>query len=793
MVHITDAPARDRRATRRVAAVLGLVCIALVAPTGSATAQVIGQPGHDGPAGVISGVVNTYWGATASAAASATSITVGAGTGVPLGISPGDMVLVIQMQDATINSSNTSRYGQGVSGNGSGASNWNTVGRYEYVIATSALSTAGGTLRFRGISSNGLLSAYTNASATSSLGQKRFQIVRVPQYSSGTLAGATAYPWDGARGGVLALDVAGTLNVSGASGVDGIGFRGGGGESYRGPGGTNTDYRRLSSVKANGIKGEGVAGTPMFVADATQTVISTGIEGYPNGAEGKGAPGNAGGGATDGESPQGGDGGGGDEEQRKSGDEGGGGGTTANTQNAGGGGGAGAGSGGQGGRTWSSALDDGGRGGSAFPSYSVARVVMGGGAGAGSMNDGTGIPAGGPATSGAPGGGIVLIRANAMAGAGSITANGASANNTVLNDGSGGGGGGGSIIIGINSGSLSGITVCANGGVGGTNTGTGVPHGPGGGGGGGFIQLSAGGAATCVDGGANGTTASGSQYGASFGATPGSPGIVNVGSFTAPGATAGYAAVPVLTVTKTTSTPTVTASFTNAVYTMRVAAQAGRDTARDMTITDTLPAGFSFLTPPVPTVTLSGGATRPTSATSLTGATTVSFGTFTIPASGSVQIQYTNAISKFTTAGTKQNAAQAYYLDPARTTSNGTTFATYNPLSSTGEDVLVIGVPVLTLAKTPYADDRVTLLNGASRVFPGRYFQYKVTATNSGGAGGLSVVVTDSLPSPLVYDSVSPDAAGWTISQSAGTVKATLAGTLAIAASRFFWVRVKVK
>src|SRR5262249_48847979 len=158
-------------------------------------------------------------------------------------------------------------------------------------------------------------------------------------------------------------DVASQFTLSGILSVDGVGFRGGAGRQLAGAAGTlATDYITLSTTAANGSKGEGIAGTPAFVANASLTNLThTGVEGYPNGSYARGAPGNAGGGATDAH-------------------------PTANDQNSGGGGGANGGSGGQGGFGWNSAGIVGGYGGSAFPS-STSALVMGGGAGAGTTNN----------------------------------------------------------------------------------------------------------------------------------------------------------------------------------------------------------------------------------------------------------------------------------------------------------------------------------------------------------------------------------------------------------------------
>jgi len=89
----------------------------------------------------------------------------------------------------------------------------NSSGLYEFVTATNAVPVAGGTLNFIGTgANNGLLNTYTSAAATATLGQKTYQIIRVPQYTSATLSsGLVPLAWNGTTGGVLALDVASNL------------------------------------------------------------------------------------------------------------------------------------------------------------------------------------------------------------------------------------------------------------------------------------------------------------------------------------------------------------------------------------------------------------------------------------------------------------------------------------------------------------------------------------------------------------------------------------------------------
>jgi len=446
-----------------------------------------GTPGNDGT-GPPSGVINTYYPGTASVSAGATSIPVGSPLGSGPAIAAGDLLLIIQMQDADINYSNNSSYGSG-SGTGRGSTNLNQTGYYEFARASGAV--AGG---FVGITS-GLTYSYRNRAASGTNGQSRYQVIRVPQYSSATVSGTvSALNWNGSVGGVVAMDVAGTLTINGTVTANGAGFRGGYGRSINGGTGANTDYRTSYTNGANGSKGEGIAGTPYYMNRPATfdgvPVQVTGGSGYPDGTNSnasyaRGAPGNAGGGGTDADAAN-------------------------NDENTGGGGGGNYAAGAKGGNSWSTNLTTGGEGGDGVTGLAFNLIVMGGGGGAGTSNNGTAdnstylppTPPGiacnsgaGACSSGAPGGGIVIIRANYITGSGTITANGGSAYN-VLNDSSGGGGAGGSIVIYSYTGGSASASV--NGGNGGNAwrsqapgaTYPGERHGPGGGGSGGFIAYS---------------------------------------------------------------------------------------------------------------------------------------------------------------------------------------------------------------------------------------------------------------------------------------------------------------
>ena len=447
--------------------------------------------------------INTYYAGQGAAATGQKVVTVDAvnflpTTGTPL--ANGDLVLIMQMQGATIDATNTNSYGDGASGDPASGQTAATAGQYEYGIIS---TISGNTITL----TNNLVNTYTTAAATPTAGQQLFQVVRVPQYRTLTLNAnvSNVEAWDGKVGGVFVADVAGTFNLNGKTiDLKGRGFRGGAGRQLTGTGAGTTmpsdAYRSLSTINTNGSKGEGIAGTPRYVNNGG-VLLDNATEGYPNGDNSRGAPGNAGGGGTD---PN----------------------PSANDQNTGGGGGSNAGFGGRGGDGWDSSLPYGGEGGSPFLLSAPSRVIMGGGAGAGTTNNGTGAQAAGFASSGAGGGGVALIRANQIANAGTIDVSGADMTYVPANDGSGGGGAGGTVVL-ISSNSLSSVIVLATGGKGGSNTGGNAPqvpapHGPGGGGSGGLAFLSSpvSNSSSFVAG-ANGVTLSNTANPIAYGATPG--------------------------------------------------------------------------------------------------------------------------------------------------------------------------------------------------------------------------------------------------------------------------------
>lgn len=440
---------------------------------------------------------NTYYpGSDNPLNAGSTSITLGTASSGTAPIASGDLLLIIQMQGSQVNTTNTDSYGDGVSGGSSAGYLSNTellAGNMEYAVATNSVPLTGGTLSLLHPTTKN----YRNANFGTD-GQYRFQVIRVGVYYDLTLgAGIIAPAWNGSSGGVVVISVTNNFNFNGQTITAAhAGFRGGAGRQLSGgAGGLSTDIVTMSTNNFNASKGEGISGTPRYL-NSNGVILDHGVanEGYANGSYASGAPGNAGGGGTDG---------------RPSG----------NDENSGGGGGANGGTGGRGGNSWRSNLATGGYGGGVFLERSASRLVMGGGGGAGTTNNGTGTPGAGFASSGAAGGGLVIITARVFSGTGTIDVSGASGYTSVMNDGTGGGGAGGSVLLYATSGH-SGITVTATGGAGGINAGGSTPpeHGPGGGGGGGVVLSNASlNGATSVAGGDAGRTTAGSIYNAAAG------------------------------------------------------------------------------------------------------------------------------------------------------------------------------------------------------------------------------------------------------------------------------------
>ena len=721
---------------------------------------VCAMPGKDGAGGTLSGVVNAYYPpAVGTVAAGSNSITLGGAAAAPAAQTPiaiGDLLLIIQMQGAQINSTNTSSYGDGVAGDpASGSTSLGSSGQFEFVTATAAVPVTGGTLTFTGTGSGGgLLNSYTSAAATATQGIQTYQVIRVPQYTTATFSSTlAALPWSGAVGGVLAVDVASQLTLGGTVSLDGQGFRGGGGRNLAGAAGTlATDVVTLSTQATNGSKGEGIAGTPHYIAPALSTItpattaVSTGqavLEGLPNGSYARGAPGNAGGGSTDAN-------------------------PTANNQNSGGGAGGNGGNGGTGGFGWQSAGIVGGFGGVPFPA-STSAIIMGGGGGAGTTNDGSywnpttnaggadcGANCTGIYSSGTAGGGIVIIHTGSVAGTGTISANGQTALETE-NDGGGGAGAGGSILVFANSGSLSGLTASAAGGNGGVTwpadpPGTPFPgnrHGPGGGGGGGVILESATPGPTNITGGIPGWSTLAND---SYGATAGQPGFVSSGlSITeTPGTQSGaYCAGADLAVTNA-GTPSVVVPGNTITYTQTVTNNGPQDAVNAKFI-EAVPGNTTFnslaIAPGWSCTTPAVGGTGNISCTDPDVAN-AAVGTFTLVVT----------VVPGTVNGTQ-------ILDTA-SVSSGTNDP--NLANNTASVLTIVG-------SATSANVVVTMSAAPNPVLAGNQITYTVTVHNNGPAATSSVTLTDTIPTHTTFVSLAQTGTTWVCPAPGAAISCTIA------------------
>lgn len=145
----------------------------------------------------ISGIINAY---ELVSGIAGSDLTVTSATG----FSVGDQVLLIQMQGATIDETNSAAFGD--------ITAYGTAGNYEM---TSICAIPNGTT----IILNSIQRTYDATGIV--------QLVNVPQYVDATVTGTlTAAPWDGATGGILAFKCSGTLTMNDNINVEGLGFRG---------------------------------------------------------------------------------------------------------------------------------------------------------------------------------------------------------------------------------------------------------------------------------------------------------------------------------------------------------------------------------------------------------------------------------------------------------------------------------------------------------------------------------------------------------------------------------------
>jgi hypothetical protein len=358
----------------------------------------------------IAGIINSYYAVTAIGAAGCVSY---ADVRSSTGLSPNDRVLVIQMNGAEARRTEDASYGV--------VTDMGGAGLWEIATVASVTPT-------RVVLRERLRNQYNTLAAV--------QLVRIHTGTNERVhAPVLAQPWNGSTGGVIAIELTGTLTLDNEVNASSCGFRGG--------------------IKRSG-------GSPcsamLFAAPATNNLAAQKGESHatpgPNDLSGRGAFATAGGGGV--------------------------------SHNSGGGGGANAGAGGQGGNEYAgctTTANNGGLGGWAVADALLPpRLLMGGGGGAGHQNNTA-------ATDGGAGGGIVVVLAAEITGTSALRADGTSISALAGNDAAGGAGAGGTVWVSAPS--MTGqwdITI--RGGTGGSVR-TGVPHGTGGGGGGGWAVSTA--------------------------------------------------------------------------------------------------------------------------------------------------------------------------------------------------------------------------------------------------------------------------------------------------------------
>jgi hypothetical protein len=430
----------------------------------------------------VSGTVNTYYSVSAVNTAS-NSVVVDNGAG----LSPGELVLIIQSKGATVDATNTASFGNITALGSAGSYEFNTI-----------CNVSGNQVWLKAPFSN-------TYDPTGNL-----QLVGVPSYQSVMVsATVSATAWDPAtgKGGIVVIKATDTIYLDADIDVSGQGFQGGYLVNYPTPA-----YNCSAATTVN----QYFLGTPAS-GNVTAGRKGEGIAAYIlNEENAKGKLANGGGGG--------------------------------NNANSGGAGGGNYGAGGNGGkRAGESPFNCHGQnpgiGGLSLAAYGYSgganRIFFGGGGGAGHENNAVGTPGGN-------GGGIIILSATTIIGGGGrLLANGQVPSNPANSDplqaegdGAGGGGAGGTIILSATN--VTGPVTAQAIGATGSNSSNGVNDctGPGGGGGGGIVWTSGASVpaaiSASVGGGANGVVSSGSSstagcVGSSDGATAGAAGISQAG------------------------------------------------------------------------------------------------------------------------------------------------------------------------------------------------------------------------------------------------------------------------
>jgi hypothetical protein len=199
---------------------------------------------------------NSYFPGVGFAFQSETSVTIGDADPLSysLTIVPGDVVMIIQMQDARIDSTNGPDYGNLINSN---------AGHYEFNIIQGVDALVPGysiTVQVP------LQHTYESNGIAGSL--KAFQVVVVPSCSNITLSDDIfCAPWNGQTGGIVAVQAIEDFDLQSNNIYCNSGFRGGMNFRVTTPPVSVLDYRSISSA-GGAYKGEGIAGTPALSRNA---------------------------------------------------------------------------------------------------------------------------------------------------------------------------------------------------------------------------------------------------------------------------------------------------------------------------------------------------------------------------------------------------------------------------------------------------------------------------------------------------------------------------------------------
>lgn len=182
------------------------------------------------------------------------------------GFQTGDLILLIQMQGATCDLSNTVTFGD--------ITQLNNAGNYEIN-------------RIAGIQGNKVLLQYQRTRNYDISG--KVQLVRIPEYENINVCDLTCQQWNGTTGGVLVLRSSGQVNMQAPIDVSGKGFHGGILNNNSGsPSNHETQFFYLPNPFLSAAKGEGIAAIPTNISYGRGKIANGGGGGNAHNAGGGG-------------------------------------------------------------------------------------------------------------------------------------------------------------------------------------------------------------------------------------------------------------------------------------------------------------------------------------------------------------------------------------------------------------------------------------------------------------------------------------------------------------------------